>query len=84
MRGLRLTGLPALPAGASVPLARLDAEGKEAGELTSLVDSPRYGPIGLGYVRTAYAAPGTSLQIGECRVEVVELPFGDAKAPEDA
>ncbi len=84
LRGLRFAGLPALPAGAGVPLARLDAEGKEAGDLTSLVASPRYGLIGLGYVRTAYATPGASVQVGDLRVEVVELPFGTTETPGDA
>jgi folate-binding protein YgfZ len=77
LQGLRFAALPELPAEASVPLARLEAEGKEAGDLTSLVDSPRYGLIGLGYVRTAHAAPGTILHVAGSRVEVTALPFGE-------
>ncbi|MCS6879945.1 MAG: glycine cleavage T C-terminal barrel domain-containing protein [Oscillochloridaceae bacterium] len=84
LRGLRFAALPELPAEAAMPLARLDAEGKEAGDLTSLVESPRYGLIGLGYVRTAHAAPGTVLHVASACVEVVELPFGDVGAPRDA
>lgn len=80
LRGLRFAGRPDLPAEATMPLARLDAEGKEAGDLTSLVDSPRYGLIGLGYVRTAHAAPGAILHVAGSRVEVAALPFDDAGA----
>ena len=51
--------------------------GKEAGDLTSVVVSPRFGPIGLAYVRSAQAAPGGSIGIAGANVrgEVVELPF---------
>lgn len=57
--------------------AKLDAGGKEAGDLTSVVQSPRFGLIALAYVRTAHAEPGTRLGIGnsEATGEVVELPF---------
>ncbi|GAB4439966.1 MAG: glycine cleavage T C-terminal barrel domain-containing protein [Chloroflexi bacterium OHK40] len=76
LRGLRLEAAPALPAQPTAPLAKLDAGGKEAGDLTSVVDSPRYGLIALAYVRTAYAAPGTRLSAAGVAAEVVELPFG--------
>lgn len=72
LRGLRF------PAGAPADLAlpaKLDAGGKEAGDLTSLAESPRFGTIGLAYVRTAHAEPGTALAVGGAAVEVVELPF---------
>jgi aminomethyltransferase len=56
---------------------KLEVEGKEAGDLTSVVVSPRFGPIGLAYVRSAHAAPGTSVGIAGAHVrgEVVALPF---------
>jgi tRNA-modifying protein YgfZ len=56
---------------------KLDVDGKEAGDLTSVVISPRFGPIGLAYVRSAHAAPGTSVGIAGTNVrgEVVALPF---------
>jgi aminomethyltransferase len=56
---------------------KLEVDGKEAGDLTSVVVSPRFGPIGLAYVRSAYAAPGGSVGITgtQVRGEVVELPF---------
>jgi aminomethyltransferase len=57
--------------------AKLDVEGKESGDLTSVVHSPRFGPIALAYVRTAHAAPGTIVGIAGSTMigEVVELPF---------
>lgn len=55
---------------------KLRREGKEAGDLTSVVDSPRFGLIGLAYVRTASATPGTTVEVSEgVTAEVVELPF---------
>ncbi|MFV9506034.1 MAG: YgfZ/GcvT domain-containing protein [Oscillochloridaceae bacterium umkhey_bin13] len=71
--GLRLAQLPSLPE--ATPLAKLDAAGKEAGDLTSLALSPVHGPIGLAYVRTAYAEPGTHLLVAGISAEVVSLPF---------
>jgi folate-binding protein YgfZ len=57
--------------------AKLEADGKEAGDLTSVVVSPRFGPIGLAYVRSAHAAPGGYVGIAGTNVrgEVIELPF---------
>lgn len=75
LRGLRFTDdaaaqLPPLP-------AKLALDGKEAGDLTSVVQSPRLGAIGLAYVRTAHAEPGTMVGIAgtSLQAEVVELPF---------
>ncbi|MEN9937776.1 MAG: hypothetical protein RLZZ387_4355 [Chloroflexota bacterium] len=57
-------------------LAKLSVSGKEAGDLTSAVVSPRFGPIALAYVRTAHAEPGKVVEIGGgAEGEVVELPF---------
>jgi tRNA-modifying protein YgfZ len=56
---------------------KLEVAGKEAGDLTSVVVSPRFGPIGLAYVRSAHAAAGTLVGVAgsDVRGEVVELPF---------
>ncbi|HJZ48801.1 MAG TPA: glycine cleavage T C-terminal barrel domain-containing protein [Roseiflexaceae bacterium] len=61
----------------SIVPAKLEVEGKEAGDLTSVVVSPRFGPIGLAYVRSAHAAPGSIVGVAgsAIRGEVVELPF---------
>ncbi len=51
-------------------------DGKEAGDLTSATVSPRFGAIGLAYVRTASAEPGTKVAVGDgIEAEVVALPF---------
>lgn len=57
--------------------ATLEVEGKHAGNLTSVVQSPRFGWIGLGYVRSAYAAPGANVTLADASINgmVVELPF---------
>jgi aminomethyltransferase len=56
---------------------KLDVGGKEAGDLTSIAISPRFGPIALAYVRTAHAEPGSVVGIAgtDLAGEVVELPF---------
>jgi aminomethyltransferase len=53
--------------------------GADAGTLTSAVVSPRFGPIALGYVRTAHAY-GAQLTVGAGDVcaTVIALPFADA------
>jgi aminomethyltransferase len=57
--------------------AKLEVGGKEAGDLTSVAVSPRFGPIGLAYVRSAHAEPGGIVGIAgtDLAGEVVELPF---------
>ncbi|HVH06545.1 MAG TPA: glycine cleavage T C-terminal barrel domain-containing protein [Myxococcota bacterium] len=55
---LRFDG--ALPA----PGTELRLAGREVGSITSAVQSPRLGPIGLGFVRRADAEPGTKLEAG--------------------
>jgi aminomethyltransferase len=72
LRGLRLPD--GLPDGLVLP-AKLAADGKEVGDLTSVVDSPHHGLIGLAYVRTAHAEPGARLGVAGVDAEVVALPF---------
>lgn len=79
LRGLRL------PAGRPLPARgdRLFHAGREAGHITSAVDSPRFGPVALGYVRREGNAPGTRLALaadGPPEVEVVALPFAPPAA----
>ena len=60
--------------------SEIQVDGKTAGTLTSVVNSARLGPIGLGVVRRRYNQTGTSVTIpGQdgsvvCG-EVVDLPF---------
>ena len=70
---------PIRPSAPATAPAKLDVDGKEAGDLTSVVVSPRFGPIALAYVRSAHAEPGTVVGIAgsDARGTVVELPFGE-------
>jgi len=59
--------------------APLRLEGKEVGRLTSVVLSPRMGPIGLGILHHSAWQPGTRLiaddPSGEIPGEVSDIPF---------
>lgn len=69
LRGLRLPGsLGSLP-------AKVLSDGKEIGDLTSVVCSPRYGWIGLAYLRSAYAEPGVTVIVNDQPATVCRLPF---------
>jgi len=72
--GLRFTG--AQPVSPGVPLV---SGGQSVGRVTSAVFSWRLGgPVGLGMVKTAFAAPGTRLGVsapGGGEAEVVALPM---------
>ncbi|MDW8064587.1 MAG: glycine cleavage T C-terminal barrel domain-containing protein [Anaerolineae bacterium] len=61
--------------------ARIEVEGRDIGWLTSVVRSPRWGPIGLGYVQREYAEPGrwVSVRSGERTVpaRLARLPFSE-------
>ena len=75
LRGLRLSG-PAL-AGDGLRLGE-----RAVGELTSVADSPTFGPIGLALVRRE-AELGATVEVAEAGVlgVVTELPFAGARAP---
>lgn len=60
------------------PLRRdiLFREGRDVGTITSAAHSPRFGSIGLGYVRREFSEPGTWLELGDhSRLQVVKIPF---------
>ena len=74
--GLTLEGDAVPPSGAKLT----SDQNQPVGPLTSACRSiTRDGVIGLGYVRTTSAAPGTSLQVGwedrSARAVVTDLPF---------
>jgi aminomethyltransferase len=66
-------------AGTAAPGAKLQAEGKDVGELTSVASLPQPNgtrqTIALGYVRRELTLPGKELKAGEAAVTVAELPF---------
>jgi tRNA-modifying protein YgfZ len=77
----RLAGLRFEPSadgtGAGLPAPRTDLvadDGRRAGQLRSVVDHPRLGPIGLAYVRRVIE-PGRLVRAGDRVATVVELPF---------
>lgn len=69
--GLRFAG----PAPA--PRTELFIGERRVGWVTSVVDSPRLGPIGLGYAHRDVDAPGTELALagGTTRATIESLPF---------
>ncbi len=82
LRGLKLTRDGQQPSADEIaPLTagttKLVVDGKDAGDLTSVVVSPRYGSIGLAYVRSAHAEQHSHVGITGSPLigEVVELPF---------
>jgi folate-binding protein YgfZ len=79
----RLAGLRFEPAGdgaGGLPTPRTDLvadDGRRAGQLRSVVDHPRLGPIGLAYVRRVVDT-GRQVRAGDRVATVVDLPFADA------
>jgi folate-binding protein YgfZ len=74
----RLAGLRFERSGDGLPAPRTDLvadDGRRAGQLRSVVDHPRLGPIGLAYVRRV-VDDGRLVRAGEQVATVVALPFG--------
>ena len=69
----RLVGLRL--AGEVQPGARVEADGRAVGLVTSAVTSTRLGPLALAYVRIAHCHPGTALSVDGTDAEVSALPF---------
>jgi len=66
------------PATAPAPGAKIESEGKEVGEVTSVAVLPVNGEdraIGLGYIRREIAAPGAAVMINGAPAMVADLPF---------
>lgn len=74
LAGLRLADPVAV--GASVTV-----EGRTAGTITSVVESPRLGWIALAVLKRPHFEPGTSVVVGEAQAnaEVVALPFDSVR-----
>jgi folate-binding protein YgfZ len=75
--GLKLESPLAMSAVASAKI-QLKCEGRDAGFLTSSVESPRLGAIALGYVRTDFQQPDRALQVLSSppqTASVTPLPF---------
>ncbi len=79
LMGLKLERAIPMAQLANAPV-KLQANGRDAGFITSSVLSPRFGPIALGFVRGDWQAPGQELTAqapdGAQTATVCELPFG--------
>jgi folate-binding protein YgfZ len=75
----KFTGFRLAEGSAAAPGTRLQADGKDVGELTSVASLPQSNgaraTLALGYVRRELTLPGKALQASGTPVTVVELPF---------
>ena len=55
--------------------AKIEREGRELGEITSVAVLPSGQAVGLGYLRREAGKPGTAIEIGGVKATVAELPF---------
>ena len=60
---------------APAPGTKVQAGGKDVGEITSVAALPGNRTLALGYIRREAAAPGLALAAGSSQVRVSELPF---------
>ena len=54
---------------------RIEREGRELGEITSVATLPSGQAVGLGYLRREAGGPGTTIEVGGAQATVAELPF---------
>jgi len=55
--------------------AKIEREGRELGEITSVAVLPSGQAVGLGYLRREAGGPGTVIEVGGVQATVAELPF---------
>jgi folate-binding protein YgfZ len=72
-----LVGLRFASPAAVAPGTELRAGERAVGSVTSAVTSPRFGAIGLGFVRRAEAEAEAALRAGDAEARVAGLPFRD-------
>jgi len=54
---------------------KIERDGRELGQITSVAVLPSGKAIGLGYLRREAGGPGTTIEIGGAHATVAELPF---------
>jgi len=54
---------------------KIEREGREVGEITSVAVLPSGKAVGLGYLRREAGGPGTAIEIGGVQATLLELPF---------
>ncbi len=57
------------------PGVQVRADGKPAGQITSIASSPRFGAIALAVLKRPYDQAGTHVNVEDVQAKVVELPF---------
>ena len=73
-------GQPQLP----VPGTKIQADGKEIGEITSVASLPAASGehmVALGYIRREFAVPGKEVVADGARLKVTDLPFAEVFKP---
>jgi folate-binding protein YgfZ len=76
----KFTGFVLLQGGLPVSGTKVQADGKEIGEITSVASLPVNDgdlPVALGYVRREIGIPGKEVQMGNTQARVSELPFAE-------
>jgi folate-binding protein YgfZ len=54
---------------------KIERDGRELGEITSVAALPSGQAVGLGYLRREAGGPGTTVEVGGVQATVSELPF---------
>jgi folate-binding protein YgfZ len=60
--------------------AKIQADGRDIGEITSVASLPLAGgerSVALGYIRRELATPGKQFQVGATRLSIAALPFSE-------
>lgn len=66
------------------PGSKIQADGKDVGEITSVATVPCDGgelPVALGYIRREAGSPGSAVEIDGVKAVVTKPPFVEAKIP---
>jgi len=58
--------------------SKIERDGRELGEVTSVTVLPSGKAIGLGYLRREAGEPGTTVEIDGVQAAIADLPFNDA------
>ncbi|HSS97951.1 MAG TPA: glycine cleavage T C-terminal barrel domain-containing protein [Terriglobales bacterium] len=67
-----------LESNSPAPGAKIQVDGKDVGEITSIATLPVHGSlqkVGLGYIRRESASAGKEVTVGDTKATVAELPF---------
>ena len=77
---VRLSLERSVDAGAALTAVDGEKSGQEVGRVTSVANSPRFGLIGLGYVRNEYSQAGTNVGTSSGAASIASGPFTDGKS----